>query len=99
MKKLFAIADRYLQESDWKTIALLKLCLMALGVVVGALLPARYKKTAVAVGLPLFFVTYLPLLAKLIHVAAEPEARSPAPACAGMADDGEDIGGVEAAFI
>ena len=46
MKKLFAIADRYLQESDWKTIALLKFCLLALGIVVGALLPARHKKTA-----------------------------------------------------
>lgn len=99
MKKLFAIADRYLQESDWKTIALLKFCLLALGIVVGALLPARHKKTAVAVGLPLFFVTYLPLMAKLIHVAAEQGAQAPAPACAGMTDDGEDIGGVEAAFI
>ena len=91
MKKLFAIADRYLQESDWKTIALLKFCLLALGIVVGALLPARHKKTAVAVGLP--------LMAKLIHVAAEQGAQAPAPACAGMADDGDEIGGVEAAFI
>ncbi len=29
MKKLFVIADRYLQESDWRTIALLKCCLLA----------------------------------------------------------------------
>ena len=29
---------------------------------------------AVAVGLPLFFVTYLPLMAKLIHLAAEQRA-------------------------
>ena len=27
MKKLFALADRYLQESDWKTMAMLKFCL------------------------------------------------------------------------
>lgn len=71
MKKLFALADRYLQESDWKTMALLKFCLLGLGIVVGAMVPPKHKKTAVAIGLPLFFVTYLPLMAKLIHLAAE----------------------------
>ena len=71
MKKLFVLADRYLQESDWKTMAMLKFCLLGLGIVIGALVPPRYKKTAVAVGLPLFFVTYLPLMAKLLHLAAE----------------------------
>lgn len=70
MKKLFVIADRYLQQSDWKTIALLKFCLLALGIVVGTLIPSNHKKTARALGLPLFFVTYLPLMAKLIQVAA-----------------------------
>ncbi len=74
MKKLFALADRYLQESDWKTMAMLKFCLLGLGIAVGAMVPPKYKKTAVAVGLPLFFVTYLPLMAKLIHLAAEQKA-------------------------
>ena len=74
MKKLFALADRYVQESDWKTMAMLKFCLLGLGIAVGATVPPKYKKTAVAVGLPLFFVTYLPLMAKLIHLAAEQKA-------------------------
>ena len=74
MKKLFALADRYLQESDWKTMAMLKFCLLGLGIAVGAMVPPKYKKTAVAVGLPLFFVTCLPLMAKLIHLAAEQRA-------------------------
>ena len=74
MKKLFALADRYLQESGWKTMAMLKFCLLGLGIAVGAMVPPKYKKTAVAVGLPLFFVTYLPLMAKLIHLAAEQRA-------------------------
>lgn len=51
--------------------ALLKFCLLGLGIVIGAMVPPKHKKTAVAVGLPLFFVTYLPLMAKLIHLAAE----------------------------
>ena len=74
MKKLFALADRYLQESDWKTMAMLKFCLLGLGIAVGAMMPPKHKKTAVAVGLPLFFVTCLPLMAKLIHLAAEQRA-------------------------
>ena len=71
MKKLFALADRYLQESDWKTMAMLKFCLLGLGIVIGALVPPKHKKTAVAIELPLFFVTYLPLMAKLFRLAAE----------------------------
>ena len=71
MKKPLLLADRYLQQSDWKTIALLKVCLLGLGITLGALVPPKYKKTAVAAALPLFFVTYLPLMAKLLHLAAE----------------------------
>ena len=44
MKKLFVLADRYLQESDWKTMALLKFCLLGLGITVGALVPPRHKR-------------------------------------------------------
>lgn len=72
MKKLLNLTDRYLQQSDWKTIALLKTCLLALGITLGALVPSKYKKTAVAAALPLFFVTYLPLMAKLLRLAMEP---------------------------
>ena len=35
MKKLLNIADRYLEESDWKTISLLKICLFSMGVLFG----------------------------------------------------------------
>lgn len=70
-EKVLCYCHRYLRESDWKTIAALKLCLMSLGVLVGIMLPARHKKTAAAVALPVFVVTYLPLVSKLFHVAAE----------------------------
>ncbi len=42
MKKLFAAADRYIQHSDWKTIAALKFCLLALGVLAGMAVPAKH---------------------------------------------------------
>lgn len=37
--KLFQVADRYCKESNWKTLALLKICLFSIGVMIGMLLP------------------------------------------------------------
>ena len=31
MKRLFAAADKFIQASDWKDIAILKVCLLSLG--------------------------------------------------------------------
>ena len=36
MKKLFDAANRYIETSDWKTIAVLKFCLIALGTAIDA---------------------------------------------------------------
>ena len=35
MRKLFEAADRYVETSDWKIIAVLKFCLISLGVILG----------------------------------------------------------------
>ena len=35
MKKLFDAANRYIETSDWKIIAVLKFCLISLGMMVG----------------------------------------------------------------
>ena len=48
MKKLFEAADRYIQSSDWKVIAVLKFCLVSLGMIV----------FAVVVGIPLASFLY-----------------------------------------
>lgn len=69
MKKLFAAADRYIQHSNWKTIAALKFCLLALGVLAGMAVPARHKKAVAAVALPVFAVTYFPLLFSFARAA------------------------------
>ena len=41
MKNLFGYADKYLQKSDWKDIALLKFCLFSMGVLMGILIGRR----------------------------------------------------------
>ena len=44
MKRLFEIADRYIETSDWKTIAVLKFCLISLGVMLGMGVKEQYRK-------------------------------------------------------
>lgn len=39
MKNLFAIADVYIRQSDWRDLALIKFCLFSMGVLAGVLVP------------------------------------------------------------
>ena len=74
MKKLFYYADRYLQKSDWKDMAMLKFCLFSIGILLGMQIPARDKKKAgIAAGV-LFLITYVPLMTKFIGVLTDKES-------------------------
>ena len=44
--KLFETADRYCKESNWKTLALLKFCLFAMGMLIGMKVPEKHKRAA-----------------------------------------------------
>lgn len=68
MKTLFASADEYLQNSDWKDIAVLKLCLLSLGLLAGMQLPEEHRKTARVAAVVLFAATYIPLMAKFLSI-------------------------------
>ena len=62
MKKLFACADVYLASRDWKMLAVLKFCLLALGLLLGLCVPAKHKKKAAIAGGVVFALTYIPLM-------------------------------------
>lgn len=64
MKKLFKCADQYLQESDWKDLALIKFCLCAIGIMIGLCVPKEKKKYPFLAAAAVFVVTYIPLMAK-----------------------------------
>ncbi len=68
--KLFDYANQYLQESDWKIFSLVKFCLFSMGVMVGVLLPRKYRKTACAVSAATFFATYIPLMSKFFRIVS-----------------------------
>lgn len=71
MKKLFTCANRYIQECDWKDLAMLKFCLCAIGVMIGLCIPKEKKKCPLIAASIVFTATYIPLMMKFGKVAAE----------------------------
>ena len=68
MTRLFGIADQYLQKSDWKDLAAIKLCLFSMGVLAGTAV-AKPKKQEVRLAAALLFtVTYIPLMVKFLSI-------------------------------
>ncbi len=73
MKKLFEAANRYVETSDWKIIAVLKFCLISLGMMVGMLIRPEHKKPVFLGALGVFLVAYIPLMVKFFRVFTEKE--------------------------
>ena len=71
MKKLFDAANRYIETSDWKIIAVLKFCLISLGLMIGLQIRPE-RKRPVFLGAPgVFGASYIPLMVKFYRVIAE----------------------------
>lgn len=82
MKRLFALAEEYMDGCDWKLLAIFKICLLTLGMLIGMYAPRRYRRSLTLTCVPLFLVTYLPLMERLARVWREsgeqPEPQDPA---------------------
>ncbi len=73
VKKRFGYADRYLEKSDWKDLAMIKFCLFSMGVLAGMRIPEKKRKTAGWIAAAVFAATYIPLMAKFFSVVREKE--------------------------
>ncbi len=71
MKKLFDAANHYIETSDWKIIAMLKFCLISLGVIIGMQIRPEQKKPVFLSALSVFGLTYVPLMIKFFRVFTE----------------------------
>lgn len=71
MKKLFCYADKYVEQSSWKDFALVKLCLFAMGIMVGIRIPDKNKRAAGWIAYFVFLATYLPLMSKFLRIVTE----------------------------
>ena len=58
MHKWLSYANEYVRQSDWKDLALIKLCLCSAGVLIGMSLAKRVKKLAAFGAMAVFIATY-----------------------------------------
>ena len=68
MKKLFGFADEYLRQSDWRDLALVKFCLMSIGLMIGMLIPKEKRKLVLPIAGGVFLLTYVPLMSKFFRI-------------------------------
>ena len=74
MKYFLDLGNRYMQESDWKDLSLLKFCLFAMGLLIGTQVTEKYKKPVIGVSLGVFIATYIPLMSKLFKIMSKKES-------------------------
>lgn len=68
MKRLLEIAHDYLDEMGVCDVAVLKICLLALGIILGIKLPKKWRKPALITAAIIFAATYIPMICKLVKV-------------------------------
>ena len=69
MKCLLNFGNKYARQSNWTDFALLKLCLCAMGILIGVHIPADKKKIAVPAAGAVFAVAYISLMARVLKLA------------------------------
>ena len=74
MKYFLDLGNRYMQESDWKDLSLLKFCLFAMGLLIGTQVTENYKKSVIGVSLGVFIATYILLMLKLFKIMCKKES-------------------------
>ena len=74
MKYFLDLGNRYMQESDWKDLSLLKFCLFAMGLLIGTQVTEKYKKPVISISLGVFIATYIPLMSKLFKIMGKKES-------------------------
>ena len=68
MKRLFASADTFLRESDWRDLALDKFCLFSIGLLAGLQVTERRRQSVRIAALAVFLLTYIPLMTKFLRI-------------------------------
>ncbi len=68
MKKLLKLGNLMAKNSTWKDFALIKLCLCAMGLIIGVLLPSQAKQGALIIAVLIFVATYIPLMCRFFEI-------------------------------
>lgn len=76
MKNLIKYANEYLKKIDITDLALIKFCLIAIGVLIGISIPIRDKKKAGFIASIIFALTFLPVMMKFLGVIPDSKKKS-----------------------
>lgn len=68
MKKLIEVGNLMAKNSTWKDFALIKLCLCAMGLIIGVLLPIQAKQVVLIIAILIFIATYIPLMHRFFQI-------------------------------
>ena len=68
MKKFLEIGNRYAEQSDWKDFALTKICLCAMGILIGLKISDNKKKPIAIIAGISFLITYTLLMTKVFKI-------------------------------
>ena len=68
MKKLIELGNLMAKNSTWKDFALVKLCLCAMGIIIGVLLPDQAKQITHIIAILIFVATYIPLMCRFFQI-------------------------------
>lgn len=71
MKKFFELGNRYAKQSSWTDFAITKLCVCAMGVIIGINVNEKDKKRVGAAAATVFAASYIPLMGKMLKVGKE----------------------------
>ena len=71
MKRILEIGNRYAEQSDWKDFALTKICLCAMGILIGLKISENKKITIAIISSISFLGTYVLLMTKVFKIVKE----------------------------
>ena len=71
MKKILEIGNEYAKKSDWKDFAFTKLCLCAMGILIGMYIPTNMKMYITIIAAIIFGITYILLMSKVFKIIKE----------------------------
>lgn len=71
MKALFDAVAVYMKSCKWQDMALLKICLCAVGIMIGLSVPKKHKMKFWVIAPLVFLVTYVPLMLKFLRAYQE----------------------------
>ncbi len=64
-------ADTYMKQSDWTDLALIKLCMAAIGVIMGTCISRKKKIPVLVISSMVFVATLIPIMIRFLPILIE----------------------------